>query len=180
MCKSNFFFISLHMYHSIVSCLGKDSASSFWKTTWGNASSTERQEEALPGHPWADVSSESWTSSESPAPPGWRPRPRPPGYRVWPPRNGRSGRWGCWETAPLWEKHRRSVSIKKKRKSAWKRKLLICRHVGQRAASSVLPLLLLPFVCSRTLLLQSCLICFIWSHCSPLQNNPSSGQKGNH
>lgn len=93
----------------------KDAASCFCKPTCADKSiHTEWQQEALPEHPWAGVSSESWTSSESPALPGWRPRPRPPGCMVWPPRTERSGHWGCWGTAPLREKHRRSSLIQKK------------------------------------------------------------------
>lgn len=49
---------------------------------------------------------------------------------------------------------------------------------GPRVQSS--PFSFCPSVCSGALLLQSCLICFIRSHCSQLQNNPSSGQEGNH
>ena len=57
--------------------------------------------EIIPEHPWAGVSSESWTSSGCPSLPVWRPHPRPPGCRVCSSWTEQSGRSGCSETAPL-------------------------------------------------------------------------------
>lgn len=113
---------------------GRDNMSSFWKILLCNKANVHSLEVSVPEHPWADVSSESWTSLESPALPGWRPRPRRPGYKVWSPWTAQSGRSGCWETAPLQEE----AEEKRINKNVQEIQALVCCHVGQGAPSSLL------------------------------------------
>lgn len=67
--------------------------------------------EAVPEHPQAGVSLESWTSSRCLSLQEWRLCPREPGYRVWSPWTGQSGRSGCWETGPLQKRRKKNFNI---------------------------------------------------------------------
>lgn len=139
---------------------------------------TNTEQPAVPERPWADVSSESWTSSACPPLPGWRLHPRQSGYKVWLPWTEQSGRSGCWGTGRLQRRQKRAVLMK------------IYRQLKHPHHSVFPPLAWRPRsskVCLVLCLKWDSRICLIFlihgrSHiyCSPLQNNPSLGKEWTH
>ena len=149
--------------------------------------------EIVPEHPWAGVSSESWTSSGCPSLPGWRPHPRPPGCRVGSPWTEQSGRSGCSETAPLQKGNQErggSAKSQTTRKHTNKRRGLLAFHfyspheaggtpwfvVGVLFPLAPWGIFWIRLVQWETFPLSTAGLCSLLCP----QNNPSVGQEGHH
>lgn len=139
------------------------------------------EKKVVPEHPWAGASLESWTFSRYPSPPEWRPHPRQSGYKVEWPWTERSGHSGCSETGRL-QKKQKNIYIKT-HENTTNCIFSLGSHVGQEAPDRLVSTLsrsLVGFCGSDLCDLRHFLHLWLRLHCSPLQNNPSFGQKGHH